>query len=131
MNIFFQTSVLSYIVCFYIKPIFEDKPHFTNVSCVGTLNSDGNFSLLFFLSPVYLLTLSHLYLIEQLCSSSWAVWDCPIFISCIFIKASFTQLLLNSVLTEMKYKKPTKRAPPPPPFSLCGWISLVICKNKK
>lgn len=126
MNIFFQTSVLSYIVCFYIKRIYEDKPqwwHFTNRSCVGKFNSDGNFSFFFFLFPVYMLMLSHHYLIEQLCSSSWVVWDCPIFISCIFIKASSTQLLLDSVLTVMKYKKPTRRAPPhPSPYvdgSLC------------
>lgn len=95
MNIFFQTSVLSYIVCFYIK--HEENPqywHFRNVS-VGKFNSDGN---IFHLFQCTYMKISHDYLIGQLCSSSWVVWDCLIFISCI-LKASFTVSLLDFVLT--------------------------------
>lgn len=60
---------------------------------------------IFHLFSVYILMISRYYLIGQLCSSSWVVWDCLIFISCVF-KASFTLSLLDFVLTIMKYTGP-------------------------
>lgn len=100
MNIFFQTSVLSYIVWLDLKHIYEDNPQWWHLkkhfwSSAEKLIGDGN---TFFLKSVsvYILMITCFYLIGQLCSSSWVVWDCLIFISYVF-QTSFTLSLLDFV----------------------------------
>lgn len=90
-HIFPDICAFIYCVFLYKTYIWREAPvrtfqkHFG--STAGQLNGDGD--ICSFLFSVYMLMISHYYLIGQLCSSSRVVWDCLIFISCVF-KASFT-----------------------------------------
>lgn len=76
-------------VCFYII-LYMNITHSDDISepfqeHLGKLKCQLCFTIticsFFFCHQFCLLMISHFYLIGQLCSSSWVVWDCLIFVS--------------------------------------------------
>ena len=122
MDIFFQTSVLSYIVCFFIKHIYDDNPqwwYFRNSLETLQESSTATFVPFSFVFTVHTDDLQLLF--NNRCVAVVGLSGTALYLY-VFFKAFLTLSLLDCVLTIMKYTgpvvffckiqhKPPKRAP--------------------